>query len=177
MASEIKILSEIAAKQNILKCICKNTGDLSNIIVENYQPLSCSGDPIGPEISVMPTIVVAKVDTNICNIDELAAAIDGGSSTPYNTPQIGNGTSEFSISEITGYDATKLHTVSFSVTGEAGGTVDMSGDLGGGMQLIAGVPVGFSDSIPATTVFGTGDLTFSNFSGAVNVIVTLIQSA
>ncbi len=148
----------------------------NSIVVRNYQPLSCSGEPIGPPIDVMPTISVAKQDSNICNYQQLAQAIADainlGSADLYNVPfmaTIPTGTTSAIIADL-GLDITKLHSISFAVLA---GTVDISGNLGGGTQSATGLPATASDGWQVTTVFGTGDLTFTtDGSGIVLVSAT-----
>lgn len=176
-ARELALLSEIARKLRKLDCICEGVNSESSLVVEDYQPLDCNGDPVGSPLNVMPTIAVAKQDVNICNVDALAAAIDGGSSTPYNKPRFLKYTSTRCLNGDDSIDMSKLHSVSFSITGSAGNTVTMANTLGGASDTVTGLPVGFSDSFAATTIFGTGDLCFNTFTGDATVILTLMLSA
>lgn len=163
------LLSEIAKKLRTLQCICENTATTGGAIVQSYQPLDCNGDPVGPPISVMPTISVAKQDVSICNTGDIIGA--------YNIPYmvIVGESAEFNLIVDGSLDVTKLHSVSCTILGTTG-TVDFSGDLGGGTQSGTAIPVGASFGWEASTVFGTGTLNFTTTADA-KVLITATLSA
>lgn len=158
-----EILAEIAKKLNLLKCICSNTSQESSIIVEDYQVKNCNEENVGDPMSVMPVIVVNKQLVEICEVD-------------YDTPRFLKYTSNRCINDDDNIDISKLHSVSFSVTGTTG-TVTMHSTLNGTNDTITSIPIGYSSNIPTTTTFGTGDLCFSSFTGDVAVFITLVLSA
>ncbi len=166
-----KLLEEIAKKLNPLKCICNNSTSLGSAVVESYQPVDCNGDPVGPPISAMATISIAKQDVTVCNTVALAQAIadaiNMGSADLFNIPTIEVATTDWNLSD--NNDITKVHSISFSVTS---GTVDLS--INGGTAVT--LPTGFNDGWPATTVFGV-DFTLTDFSMGANVIISTIQKA
>ncbi|MEI6887581.1 MAG: hypothetical protein WCK31_05090 [bacterium] len=171
MASQETLLSEIARKLRKLDCICEGVNLTGNLVVKNYQPLDCSGLPVGSPIDVMPTISIAKQDVSVCNTTALATAING----LYNVPNmiiVASGGTTDTIS--THIDVTKLHSVSVTIIGTTG-TVDMTGDLGGGIQTATALPVGFSINFDASTVFGSGDISFTT-TGDATVIISCIST-
>lgn len=164
MASEIQVLSEIARKLRKLDCICDGTQGLS---IKNYQPIDCNGDPVGSPIDVMPTISIAKQDVAICNTDAIVGT--------YNIPNMiivaSGGTTDTLVAHT---DVTKLHSVAVTIIGTTG-TVDMTGNLGGGVQTSTGLPVGFSINFDASTVFGSGDISFTT-TGNATVIISCMST-
>jgi predicted nucleic acid-binding Zn-ribbon protein len=56
---------------------CVTAGDITASLVE-FQIEDCTGADIGDPVDVLPTIVVNKVITSICNVQELANAINAG---------------------------------------------------------------------------------------------------
>lgn len=162
------LLSEIAKR---LRSICCNTASTGGTIVQNYQPLDCNGDPVGTPIDVMAMISVAKMDTSICNYQQVADAIAG----TYNVPNMGivpsAGSTKALIADFL-VDVTKLHSISIVIIGTTG-TVSMTGTLGGGTQTYATLPVGFSTNFVASTVFGTGDISWTTTGDATVIVSTL----
>ncbi len=177
MATELQLLSEIARKLRKLDCICEGINSESTLVIKDYQPLDCNGDPIGSPLNVMPTIGIAKQDVSVCNYQQLADAINLGQTNPYNVPfmAIVGESSEFNLIVDGGLDVTKLHSVSFSVLGTTG-TVDINGDLGAGNQNGTLIPVGASSGWTATTTFGSGTLNFTTTANA-RVLITATLSA
>lgn len=165
MTKEEGLLSEIARKLRKLDCICEGVNSTGNIIIEGYQPLDCNGDPVGSPISVMPTISVAKQDVNICNVTQLAEAIAGGT---YNEPWIESAYTDWNMS--TSSVITKVHSVTVTIIGTAGGTVDLT--IGGSPITL---PVGFSGTWQATTTFNV-DFVLTNFTGGATAIISLIRT-
>ncbi len=163
MPTDSVLFSKMTHSLHRLENLCCYLGPLGNAIVENYQPVDCNGDPVGPPINVMATISVAKNDVAICNTTELAQAIADainlGSADLWNVPTmiVIPVDSTYALTDL-GLDVTKLHSIDFSVIT---GTVDIDGDLGGGSQVAAGLPVGVNGGWTATTVWGTGDIEFT----------------
>ncbi len=170
MTSQQDLLSEIARKLRKLECICANTAATSGIIIENYQPLDCDGDPVGDPIDVMPTISVAKQDVAICNTQELADAINGGSAALYDVATIEAASGTWALSD--NNDISKVHSIAITIIGTPGGTADFSIGLGGTIT----VPVGFTYNNSATSVFNT-DFYLANFVGGATAVISTTQSA
>jgi hypothetical protein len=154
---------------------------LDNLVILNYQVIDCNGDPVGDPLSVLPTISMSKQDVSLCNVDELATAIalaiTLGSPVFYNIPNIYEllpDTTTALVADL-GVDVTKLHSIAFTVYGTMG-TLAIAGTLGGGVQTITAAPSGVSGGFPATTVFGTGDITFT-ITGDATVLISTISKA
>lgn len=170
--SQQTLLEEIAKKLRKLECICSNTASTSSAIVEDYQPLSCNGSPIGDPINVMPIISVAKTDVSICNVQELAAAIAiGGDEYDVAFMDMVPIDTAWTLASLN-LDVTKLHSISFTVIS---GTLDISGDLGGGVQTGTALPKGTSSGWTISTTFGTGDIEFTTTGGTT--LITATQKA
>lgn len=165
MAQSIQtLLEEIAKKLRKLECICANTASTGSAIVEDYQPLSCDGSPIGDPINVMATISVAKQDVNICNIDALVGTL-------YNVPGFASRANGDTLGTVA--DPAKLHSITIIIIGNSG-TVEIAGDLGDNFGDVT-VPIGFSTTFTATTTFGTGDLTFT-CTGDATAVLSMMSS-
>lgn len=169
-ADQYQLLSEIAKRLRLLECICKNTlsgGAVGSIIVEDYQPLDCDGNPVGDPISVMPVISVAKQDVAICNYQQVADAINEAGL--YNVPIIEVVTTNWALSD--NNDITKVHSISISVIGTSSAdTIDLAIDGG----TVATLPAGFSTTWKASTTLGV-DYVISNVDGSANAIVTILK--
>ncbi len=164
------LLSEMARRLRAIQCnTCLQSG-ASGTIVANYQPLDCDGDPVGDPIDVMPVISVAKQDVAICNTQELADAINGGSTVLYNTPTIETASIDWALSDLN--DISKVHSISISVVGTPGGTVDLG--IGAGLPVM--LPVGFTYTDTATTVFNL-EYELTGFTGGARAIISTTQSA
>ncbi len=173
------LLSEIARKLRTLQCICENTAAVGGVVVQNYQPVDCNGDPVGDPIDVIPTITVAKQDVSLCNYEQVATAIGEAVNGTYDVAGlyvIGEDATA-SLSDL-GLDMSKLHSVSILVIpGTANtGTVDISGDLGDGNQVATGLPVGVGTGWTASTVFGVGNMSFTTTMNA-RVLITTTSTA
>lgn len=169
MTREERLLSEIARKLRPLECICEGVNTTNNIIIEDYQPLDCNGDPVGSPISVMPTISVAKQDVAICNTQELADAINGGTTTLYNIPNVEAASGTWALSD--NHDISKVHSISITIIGTPGGTADFSIGLGSAIT----VPVGFSYNETASTEFNT-DFYLANFTGGATAVISVLKT-
>lgn len=157
------LLSEIARKLNTLKCICNAVAATSGIVIENYQPLDCNGDPIGAPISVMPTISVAKQDVAVCNWQQLSDGIALAVNGAYNEPILESATTDWNLSD--NNDISKVHSINIAVTGA--GTVDLTIDGGTSVTL----PVGYTYNQTVSSVFNK-EYTLDNFTGGAVTIVT-----
>jgi len=165
--SPLEQLSEVAKKLRSLQCTLDcNLSQLSGTVVKNYQPIDCNGDPVGSPIDVMATVSIAKQDVSICNTDAIVGT--------YNVPNmiiVGPNASDTLAGNV---DVTKLHSVAITIIGTTG-TVDMTGSLGGGVQTATGLPVGFSINFVASTVFGTGDISWTT-TGDATVIISCMST-
>jgi DNA repair ATPase RecN len=56
---------------------CVLSGDITDTLVE-FQVEDCDGNPVGTPMDVLPTIVMNKQIVSICNVQELADAINAG---------------------------------------------------------------------------------------------------
>ena len=114
----------------------------------------------------MATISVAKQDVAICNTDAIVGT--------YNVPFLASveNSATLALSADLGVDVTKLHSLTVTVLS---GTVQISGDLGGGGPSASGIPAGVSLTWKASTVFGTGDVTFMT-DGTGRILITAMSS-
>ncbi len=174
MASVQSTLNEIAQKLNLLKCICANTAGesatLADLVVEGYQPTDCNGDNIGPEINVLPVINIGKVDSSICNYQQvaeaIALAIEGGVVVFYNEPiweYADSGTWNLSDNN----DISTVHSISITVGGTAGGTVKLAIDGGTPIQIA----VGFSYNLTVSSTINK-EYALTDFAGGVQVFIS-----
>ncbi len=85
------LFSEIAKNgrlTNKFLCCIKDSENANNALAElvltEYQPLDCADAPLGDPIDVLPVLQVGKQNVELCNVQELADAINGGGSVLYN---------------------------------------------------------------------------------------------
>jgi len=165
LPSQYKTVEQLLQESNknlrqIKETLCCGS-TLSNAVVL-YQPIDCNGDPVGPEMYVLPTISVAKQDVNICNHEQITFPTGY-----YNFPTVEEATAAWRLSD--NNDPSKVHSISISVIV---GTIDLIVDNGATVTL----PTGYTYNNTASSEFDC-DFELTNFGVGARAIISTIQKA
>lgn len=139
-------------------------------IVTPFQVTNCDGDPIGDPLNVIPVINVGNSQVSLCNIiplaEAIATAIEGGTVVFYNEPiweYADSGTWNLSDNN----DISKVHSISISVAGTAGGSVHLTIDGGTPVNM----PVGLNYNLTVSSVINK-EYTLDTFAGGATVFIS-----
>lgn len=162
--------------ERAVKCpACQGSGGAGSTnvpIVTDFQPLDCNGDDVGAPLDVVPMIQMGRVDTNICNIDAIATAINGGDYN-FNIHHATTPGEEFSTTGF-GYqigiqDDYTIHSISYTVL--PGGTADIT--ING--VTITDLPSGYTGEFTASSSI-TNNITIESTSTARVVFTAIVKN-
>lgn len=154
-----EILNEL--KQIKRALTCQGSSSLDTYANDTFQITDCAGLPIGTPQNIKKTVVLNTTTTNICNVQEIADAINAIAPTTYNT-----NTTQIATNNVITLAATTYHSVSVAVL-SGSVTIDVNG-----VSFTA--PAGYNNMWKADTLL-TNVITITSASVADVAIIDTIN--